>query len=157
MDRDLWHCTGDRDQDHPHGKEMQKSFLNVWNTIPVDKTFIEMYNLGASGKEPTCQCRRYKSRGLWSLRREDPLEEDMAIHSSILAWRIPRTEEPGGLQSMGSQRVGHDWATFTFFLYRVPVHVYFHVFAYFMCHLFTYIEMFMLFLTRITLVCENTE
>ena len=36
---------------------------------------------------------------------EDPLEEEMATHSSILAWRIPRTEEPGGLQSMGSQKV----------------------------------------------------
>ena len=43
-----------------------------------------------------------------SLGREDPLEEGMATHSSILAWRIPWTEEPGGLQSMGSQRVGHD-------------------------------------------------
>ena len=40
--------------------------------------------------------------------REDPLEEEMATHSSILVWRIPWTEEPGGLQSMGSQRVGHD-------------------------------------------------
>ena len=39
---------------------------------------------------------------------EDPLEEEMATHSSILAWRIPCIEEPGGLQSMGSQRVGHD-------------------------------------------------
>ena len=39
---------------------------------------------------------------------EDPLEEEMATHSSILAWRIPQTEEPGGLQSMGSQRVRHD-------------------------------------------------
>ena len=39
---------------------------------------------------------------------EDPLEKGMATHSSILAWRIPRTEEPGGLQSMGPQRVGHD-------------------------------------------------
>ena len=43
-----------------------------------------------------------------SIGREDPLEEGMATHSSILAWRIPRTEEPGGLQSMGSQRAGHD-------------------------------------------------
>ena len=43
-----------------------------------------------------------------SLGREDPLEKEMATHSSILAWRIPWTEEPGGLQSMGSQRVGHD-------------------------------------------------
>ena len=43
-----------------------------------------------------------------SLGWEDPLEERMATHSSILAWRIPWTEEPGGLPSMGSQRVGHD-------------------------------------------------
>ena len=43
-----------------------------------------------------------------SLSQEDPLEKGMATHSSILAWRLPWTEEPGGLQSMGSQRVGHD-------------------------------------------------
>ena len=43
-----------------------------------------------------------------SLGQEDPLEKQMATHCSILAWRIPWTEEPGGLQSMGSQRVGHD-------------------------------------------------
>ena len=42
---------------------------------------------------------------------EDPLEKEMAIDSSILAWKIPWTEEPGGLQSMGSQRVRHDLAT----------------------------------------------
>ena len=40
--------------------------------------------------------------------REDPLEKEVATHSSILAWRIPWTEEPGGLQPKGSQRVGHD-------------------------------------------------
>ena len=43
-----------------------------------------------------------------SLGREDPLEEGMAAHSSTLAWRIPWTEEPGGLQSLGSQRLGQD-------------------------------------------------
>ena len=43
-----------------------------------------------------------------SLGQEDSLEKGMATHSIILAWRIPWTEEPGGLQSMGSQRVGHD-------------------------------------------------
>ena len=43
-----------------------------------------------------------------SLSPEDPLEEEMAAHSNILAWEIPCTEEPGGLQSMKSQRVGHD-------------------------------------------------
>ena len=45
-----------------------------------------------------------------SLGWEDLLEEEMAAHSSIFAWRIPKTVEPGGLQSTGSQRVGHDWA-----------------------------------------------
>ena len=42
------------------------------------------------------------------LGREDPLEEEMTTHASILAWRIPWSEEPGGLQSIGSQRAGHD-------------------------------------------------
>ena len=50
----------------------------------------------------------------WSLGWDDPLEKGMATHSSILGWRIPWKEEPGRLQSKGSQRVGHDWATFTF-------------------------------------------
>ena len=45
-----------------------------------------------------------------SLGREDPLEEKMAAHSRILAWRVPWTEEPGGLQSIGSQRVWHNWS-----------------------------------------------
>ena len=48
-----------------------------------------------------------------SLGCEDPLEKEMATHPSILAWKIPWTEEPGGLQFVGSQRVEHDWATNT--------------------------------------------
>ena len=48
-----------------------------------------------------------------SLDREDPLEKEMATHSSILAWKTPRIEKPGRLQSMGSQRVGHDRVTNT--------------------------------------------
>ena len=62
-----------------------------------------------SGKEPACQCRRRRVMGLipsW----EDVLEEGITTHSSILAWEIPWTEKPGGLQSMGSQRVGHNWS-----------------------------------------------
>ena len=63
---------------------------------------------GASGKEPVCQCRRPKKQGfdpwvgktLWRRARQP--------NSSALAWRIPRTEEPGGPQPTGSQRVGHD-------------------------------------------------
>ena len=50
-----------------------------------------------------------------SLGQEGPLEKVMATHSSILAWRIPWTEEPGGLQSMGSQRLGHNSVTFTLY------------------------------------------
>ena len=65
------------------------------------------FPVGASGKEPTCQCRRHETQ-LRSLGWEDPLEEGMAIRSSILAWKIPWTEEPDLLQSMGSHRVGHD-------------------------------------------------
>ena len=48
-----------------------------------------------------------------SLGRADPLENGMATHSTVLAWRIPWTEEPGGLQPMDSQGVGHDYATHT--------------------------------------------
>ena len=45
-------------------------------------------------------------------------EDEMATHSNILAWKIPRTEEPGRLQSMGSERVGHDWVTNTFTVFH---------------------------------------
>ena len=63
---------------------------------------------GAGGKELTCQCRRHKRCGLNPLGREDALEEGLATHSSIPAWRSPGTEEPGGLQSIESQRAGQD-------------------------------------------------
>ena len=59
-----------------------------------------------TGKEAACQCRRLEKIG-W----EDPLEKEMAFHSSILAWEIPWTEEAGGLQSLGLQRVGQDRVT----------------------------------------------
>ena len=59
---------------------------------------------------------------VWSLGWEDPLEEGMTTHFSILAWRTSRTEEPGGLPSMGSQRMGHDWSNLacTHFLILAP-------------------------------------
>jgi len=59
---------------------------------------------GSDGKEPTCNAGDPGSIP----GSEDPLEEEMATHSSILAWRIPWTEKPGRLQSTGSQRVRHD-------------------------------------------------
>ena len=65
---------------------------------------------GVSGKEPNCQCKKHKRslpmQEMWVrfLVWKDPLGEVMATHSGFLAWRIPWTEEPGGLQSTGSQR-----------------------------------------------------
>ena len=58
---------------------------------------------------------------VWSLGREDPLEKEMATHSSVHAWKIPWTEEPGGLQSMGSQRVRHDWVTSLSLSYKLYI------------------------------------
>ena len=55
------------------------------------------------------QVRLYEMQ-VWSLGGEDPLEKEMATHSCILAWRIPWTEEPSRLQSMGLKRAGHDWS-----------------------------------------------
>ena len=55
-----------------------------------------------------------------SLDQEDPLEREMATHCSILAWRIPWTEEPGGLQSMGSLRVGHNGAVNNILTEKMP-------------------------------------
>ena len=71
---------------------------------PLEKWYSQASLVTQTVKNPPAM------REIWvqSLGWEDPLEEGMATHSSILVWRIPRTEEPGGLQSMGSQRAGHD-------------------------------------------------
>ena len=63
---------------------------------------------GTSGKEPICQCRRHRGHNFDSHVGKIPLERGMGAHSSILAWRILCIGEPGGLQSIGLQRVGHD-------------------------------------------------
>ena len=85
----------------------------------VFRILLSRYQLPTwlSGKESA-----YNAGGwIQSLVWEDPLEKGMATYSSILAWRIPWTELPGWLQSMGSQRVGHDWVTntFTFTFHRL--------------------------------------
>ena len=64
---------------------------------------------GANNKEPL-PMQETEETWIWSLSWGDRLEEDMATHSSILAWRIPWGEEPGGLQFMELQRVGHNWS-----------------------------------------------
>ena len=68
----------------------------------VSQVALEIKNLPASVEE--------LRDAVWSLGGEDLLEEGMATHSSILAWRIPWTKEPGRLQSKGSQRIRHDWS-----------------------------------------------
>ena len=167
MDWGSWHCPGDRDQDLPHGKEMQKSKMAVWGGLTNScekkrseskgekerykhlnaefqriarrdkKAFLsdqckEIEENNRTGKardqwHPTPVLLHGKSHGRRSLvgcsprgREESDttarlhfhfyaLEKEMATHSSVLAWRIPGMGEPGGLPSMGSHRVGHDW------------------------------------------------
>ena len=65
---------------------------------------------GSDGKDSAMQETR-----VWFVGLEDPLEKGMATYSNILAWEIPWTEEPGGLQSMGLQRVGREWLTLSLF------------------------------------------
>ena len=79
------------------GREIQKG---GGVCIPTDSYICVGFPGGSEVKASACNAGR--------LGREDPPEKEMATHSSILAWRIPWTEEPGRLQSMGSQRVGHD-------------------------------------------------
>ena len=85
-------------------------FSSFFNLLPCFCGFPG----GSNGKESSCNV------GDWglSLGQEDPLREEMATHSSILAWKIPWTEESGRLQFMGSQWVRHDWVTNTFIFSR---------------------------------------
>ena len=83
-----------------------------WRLVPETgkgSEFLVKYHLITVKNLPAMQETWVQSRG-----QEDPLEKRMAIHSSILAWRIPGTEEPGWLRSMGSQRIGHNSETNTF-------------------------------------------
>ena len=79
-----------------------------WRTYAIDTIYkIDRgFPGGSSVKNPPAM----QEMCVWSLDQEDPLEQGMATHSSILAWRIPGTEEPGGLQSAESQRVRYDWS-----------------------------------------------
>ena len=76
---------------------------NVWRLLCISMGLSG----GANRKEIACQCRRHKT-WVQSLGWEVPLEKGMAIHSSILAWEVPWTEESGELQSIGSQGDGYD-------------------------------------------------
>ena len=93
-------------------------YLQFWKAISwyLFKCCLSSSSLGfpgaSDGKESACNA---GDMGLIP-RSEDLLEKGIATHSSILAWRIPWAEEPGGLRSTSSQRVGHDWADFTSFI-----------------------------------------
>ena len=90
-------------------------FKLIWYVLDISPWVFRGYSSNSPGSrdlrqgDPSILFRdRLSSQSLgW----EDPLEKEMATHSSILAWKIPRTEKFGGLQSMGSHRVGHDWVT----------------------------------------------
>ena len=78
--------------------------------IIVNNTVLWGFTAGASGEKPTCHAGDIEMQ-VQSLDQEDPPKEGMATHSNILAWRIPWTEEPGMLQSIGSHRVRQTEAT----------------------------------------------
>ena len=86
---------------HPNTKTRQKYHTQKENYQPL--------SLGLSLAQMVRNLPVERETWVWSLCQEDSLEKGMVTHFSILAWRIPWTEEPGGLQSMGSQRVRHDW------------------------------------------------
>ena len=92
----------------------------VSKRISLDKIYT--YTGGLLSKMDSLVAQMVKNppamQDIWvqSLGQEDPLEKGMATYYSVLAWRIPWTEEPGGLESMGSQRSWHDWVTNTFTL-----------------------------------------
>ena len=73
---------------------------------PSEQMLLIYFPGGAAVKNPPAM----QETWVWSLGQEDPMEKEIATHSSILAWRTPWTEEPVRVQSMGSQRVRHEWA-----------------------------------------------
>ena len=89
------------------------SFKLLSASILGRKCCVPSFPGGTSGKDPACQCRRRETRGFDPWVRKIPLEEEMTTHSRILAWRIPRTEESGRLQSTELQRIRHDWNDLT--------------------------------------------
>ena len=86
------------------------SIFFIWALTASQKLMHKFAYGGSVVKNPPAKTRYARDMGSIS-GLEDPLEEEIANHSSILAWRIPRTEEPGRLQSMGSQRGGHEGMT----------------------------------------------
>ena len=99
------HCIQmDRAEDGPRHPSQLSLSTKAGNTGPIGVSGSQGFPGDTAGKNPPAIA---GNAGL-ILGREDPLQQEMTAHSSILAWKIGWTEEPGGLQSMGSQRVRHD-------------------------------------------------
>ena len=101
---------GQRDGNKSGGGDCLEGFLKMLRSGP----FLPSFLLASLVAQMVKNLPAVWETWVQSLGREDPLEGGMATHSRILAWRSPRTEEPGGLQCMGSQRIGHDRVTNTF-------------------------------------------
>ena len=113
MDREAWHAA-------IHGVAKSRTWLSDWTelnwTEPSSELWpAEFHGLYSDGVAKSWTGLRNFHFHFWlqSLGCKDPLEKEMTTHSSVFAWKIPWMEEPGRLQSMGSQRIGHDWATNT--------------------------------------------
>ena len=89
-------------------------FVNLFSFWPCFWGMWDLISLASLVTQTLKNPRAMQETSIWSLSWEDPLEKGMATHFSILAWRVPLIEKPGGLQSMGSQRVRHNWVTKTF-------------------------------------------
>ena len=98
MDREAWCAV-------IHGITKSRTRLSGW----IELNYVHRLAWWPSGKESTCTSGDAET-WVQSLDQEDPLEEGMATHSGILARKIPWTEEPGGLKSLGLQRVRYDWS-----------------------------------------------
>ena len=90
-------------------------FIHVYSQLSTKIFLLSLWNIGGERASLVAQLVKnlpaMQETWVWFLGQEDPLEKEMAICSSTLAWKIPWMEEPGRLQSMGLQRVRHDWAT----------------------------------------------
>ena len=90
-----------------HFLSLRSRLLLVADMMKSQCVLLQLAYSGSDGKASTYNA---GETWVWSLGQEDPLEKEKASHSSTLAWKIPWMEQPGRLWSMGSQRVGHDWA-----------------------------------------------
>ena len=90
---------------------MEMNMSELWGTVEDRGTWqAAIYGPDSDWMTTLYKLKMYKM--FFDTRLYCNMEKEMAAHSGTLAWRIPWTEEPSGLQSVGSQRVGHDWATF---------------------------------------------